>query len=248
MMRLRERLANQYPSLGRVRRWLRANVDARSSVRASYSQNGEDSFIWSRLLAYDLRRSAYIDVGANHPTNLSNTFLLYRNNLRGIIVEPNPELLQLHRSIRPDDYAVLAGCGAEPAIGAFQILSTPVLGSFTNHLDLKTERTEVRRLDTIHVPIVPLDAIAQLVPCDYFCFTSIDAEGQDYEVVLGARHTLQRTLFLCIEANTEDAKQHLTVDLEDQGFVLIHQLGCNLVFFNSNSAMNQYRLHPDLDD
>ena len=243
---LRQRLANQYPALGGVRRWVRANLDARSQTRASYSQSGEDAYVWSELQNYDLSKAAYIDVGANHPTSLSNTFLLYRNNLRGLIVEPNPELLMLHRSVRPADCAVLAGCGSEPAIGAFRIVSTPVLGSFASQEDSLSEVKGTRRLDIIHLPIVPLDAIAHLVPCDYFCFASIDVEGQDYQVVLGARQTLIKTLFLCIEANSDDVRRHLTSELGDYGFVLTRQLGCNMIFCNSNSALSRYRRIPDV--
>jgi hypothetical protein len=57
----------------------------------------------------DLRGGIYVDVGANHPTSISNTFLLYRHGLHGVTIEPNPELSQLHRRFRRRDVVVSVG-------------------------------------------------------------------------------------------------------------------------------------------
>lgn len=56
----------------------------------SYAGNGEDLIIlgWLRNYDCDLARIRYVDVGANHPTFLSNTYLLYEAGARGVLIEP----------------------------------------------------------------------------------------------------------------------------------------------------------------
>jgi FkbM family methyltransferase len=239
---LRLMLANQFPSLGIIRRRLRALIDAKSSVRFSYSQQGEDTYIWQKLSEFDLGGSAYIDIGANHPSSLSNTYLLYRHGLHGIVVEPNIELLALHRSIRPRDVQVNVGCGRAPAVSGFQILATPVLSSFNaTSGDTHNRTSGVRLLRTEYLPVLPLDLFSSILECEYFCVLSIDTEGSDYDVVLGACKTLEKSLFLCIEANTSDDEHQLIDLLRTYAFEFDKRLGCNLIFRNTSVFFDQYR-------
>jgi hypothetical protein len=45
--------------------------------RASYSQGSEDAIV-VQLCKGTLPAGPYVDIGANHPTRLSNTYLFYR--------------------------------------------------------------------------------------------------------------------------------------------------------------------------
>jgi hypothetical protein len=67
--------------------WLRRNM--------SYSAAGEDRIVLAWLeMGYrlDIRNVRYLDVGANDPSVLSNTFLLYQLGASGVLVEPDPDL------------------------------------------------------------------------------------------------------------------------------------------------------------
>ncbi len=235
----RQVLANRVPVLGNLRRWVRAAIDTHSALRPSYAQHGEDRFVEEMLEAYDLSQSAYIDVGANHPTSLSNTYRLYRSGIRGLTIEPNPELLALHRKFRPLDIAVGVGCGQTAMVGKFQILSTPVLGGFSE--ETQHEIPPTRLLREAYIPILPLDLIAPLLPVSYYCFVSIDTEGYDEAVLLGASETLKKTLMLCIEANTLKIAQTLSEQLNGLGYQRVQHLGCNLLFINRNEAFHRHR-------
>lgn len=72
----------------------------------------------------------YIDVGANHPTDISNTYLLYRNNYNGYLIEPNPELCNLLKVFRPKDKVLNIGIGPKAQVVPFLISRTPVGSSF----------------------------------------------------------------------------------------------------------------------
>src|ERR1700722_2901695 len=70
--------------------------------RRSFSAHGEDLLVmgWFAHYGFDLSRVRYVDVGANDPAILSNTFLLYQAGARGVLVEPDPKLAALLRPRR----------------------------------------------------------------------------------------------------------------------------------------------------
>jgi hypothetical protein len=78
----------------------------------SFSQSGEDVIV-NFILGY-LHMAAnmtYLDVGAFHPTKLSNTYYFYRGGRRGVLVEPNVDMAELLRTVRPKDVTLVAGIG-----------------------------------------------------------------------------------------------------------------------------------------
>ena len=90
------------------RRQLELAEDVTSTAapgRTSYAQAGED-----RVVAFVLERLGvpgkdvvYADLGAAMPEGDSNTFLLYRNGGRGLLVEADPEYRAAYASLRPED-------------------------------------------------------------------------------------------------------------------------------------------------
>jgi hypothetical protein len=83
----RARLANAAPPLGAGWRWIMARADRIAPPRETYSQHGEDDDIWRewKRLRPGKGHGFYIDVGANHPSRLSNTHLLYRSGHRRLV-------------------------------------------------------------------------------------------------------------------------------------------------------------------
>jgi len=76
-------------------------------VKHSYSQYSEDvlveSFVKNKMNGF------YIDVGAFHPVQYSNTYGLYRRGWKGIVIEPNQRAELLFRIFRPRDIFVNVG-------------------------------------------------------------------------------------------------------------------------------------------
>ena len=70
----------------------------RGLLHGSFSQHGEDRLL---LEYFHGKPGTYVDVGANYPVKISNTYLLYRNGWRGLTVEPIPRLSKRHRAIGP---------------------------------------------------------------------------------------------------------------------------------------------------
>jgi FkbM family methyltransferase len=199
--------------------------------------------ILKELDVYDLRGGIYVDVGANHPTSISNTFLLYRHGLHGVTIEPNPELSQLHRRFRRRDVVVSVGCGRRAQMAVFEISKTPVLSRFQSAVEsVSQHKMEVMRRE--YLPILPLDIVLAALAFDWIYFLSIDVEGLDVEVLQGAGAVLPKTLFLCVEANSAKERAVLSSHLQAAHFDLQTTLGCNLIFKNSNPRFDAYRVRP----
>jgi glycosyltransferase involved in cell wall biosynthesis len=77
----------------------RRNNDA----RVSYSQCGEDMIVDFLFMWLGKNKISYLDIGAHHPTWLSNTYSLYKKGQRGILIEPDDDLCQYIRQKRPRD-------------------------------------------------------------------------------------------------------------------------------------------------
>ena len=68
-------------------------------IKKNFSQSYQDLFVLTMLQGKCNGR--YLDIGANHPTDINNTFLLEdKFNWTGISVEINSELVELFNSVR----------------------------------------------------------------------------------------------------------------------------------------------------
>ena len=60
-----------------------------------------------------IEKFTYLDIGAHHPYNISNTALLYKYGYHGINVEANPNLIEAFFRERPLDKNVNVGIGTK---------------------------------------------------------------------------------------------------------------------------------------
>lgn len=220
---LKSAIRSRFPSTLIIKAWLVAWKDYLSPVREIYSQTGEDRMLLALFKEMGIKKGRYIDVGANHPTKLSNTYRLYREGFTGIVVEPNRSLMRLHRMIRPKDLHLGIGCGDKAAVLSFQHATSHVLSGFQSE-GLKTESF----LGTELIPVLPLDLITAAIPDEEFALLSIDVEGFDLQVVLGATETLKRTRFVLIEGSESDAE--LMGAFAKANFTLNDKTKHNLIF------------------
>lgn len=238
---LREWFVSNVPVAGVMKRRVVAFIDSARLVKETYAQHREDSYALEMLESFDLSRGIYVDVGANHPTRISNTYLFYRMGRRGIVVEPNSELAELHRIYRPGDEVIGVGCGRVAGLGVFEFCKAPVLSRFVAQetaADAKVSAPWRRG----YLPILPLDSIVGVFDPEWIFFLSIDVEGMDLDVLVGAPETLAKSLLICVEANQEQEKGELVALLQSKRFKLHHALGCNLLFVNQDKRFDGYRI------
>ena len=101
---------------------------AEMCMTQSYSWEGED--ICARKLMIDIfgvTKGFYVDVGAHHPFNLSNTALLYSEGWRGINIDATPGSMEILRTYRPDDINLEIAVASEPGVQMFSCFTNTAL-------------------------------------------------------------------------------------------------------------------------
>jgi FkbM family methyltransferase len=221
-------LVTYFPSLGKYKRFLVAGVNLLQPTKKTYSQHNEDEYFHNILTNYNIDKvnDIYVDIGANHPMDISNTYLFYRNGFRGVAVDPNTELISLFKIFRKRDIALAVGCSDENTVLKFKISKTPVLSSFSDDV-------EVDIYEEYYCPIVRVDDLLKNIQFGIIFFLSIDVEGLNFEVLTSAKKTLSKVLLLCIEY--EDKEQEIITLMEQNGFKFLKNISnCNLVFINES--------------
>lgn len=226
-MTLRNYIANHAAFLGRPKRFLSAFLGI-CVLRSSYSQHGEDATIRKYLHkpeAYDI---GYIDIGANHPTKISNTFLLYRAGYKGFLIEPNRELAHLCRLFRPRDVTLQIGIARDASVKTFMVSTTPTISSFSGDHFSRRNQALLRK---DYVPVMSLNcAFGEIT--GRVGLISIDVEGMNREVLVSGLATIKRSHVVCIEHDSPGEAREIRITLEDIGFVLVEVIGCNQIFVN----------------
>jgi FkbM family methyltransferase len=216
-----EFLGRHFPFLAPIWRYYNAIFACIAPIRASYSQTGEDALIARLVSAEDLRCGIYVDVGANHPTRISNTYLFYRKGARGIIVEPNRDYRWLYRIFRPRDAFIGIACGRRPALLQFHYAATAVMSGFREQSKSKARRSE-------YLPVLPLDAILPAINNSPIFLLSVDVEGMNFEVMEGASQLLERTKYVIVEYG--DDQQKIESLMSQHRFTLREKTLHNLVY------------------
>jgi FkbM family methyltransferase len=123
----------------------------------------------------------FVEVGANQPRELSQTFDLEQQGWTGLLVEPQPGLAdELRRQRSAKVFAV--ACSSRGNAGTRMALH---LAGPHSSLDQNLNLTTVRPHGTIEVPVRTLDDILIEAGAPQIDFISIDVEGQELEVLDG---------------------------------------------------------------
>src|SRR5439155_17631004 len=95
----------------------------------------------------------FVDVGANHPTEQSQTWFLELKGWSGVLIEPNSRLCQLLRAQRPASKTVQAACCAPEQVGEADLhigasdAHSAINPQFDHALKGESERVKMRTLD-----------------------------------------------------------------------------------------------------
>lgn len=183
----------------------------------SYSQWGEDRILLDWFNRHGGINPAwiYIDVGANHPTLLSDTFLFYRRGHSGICIEPNRELARMFCTIRRRDIVLNVAAGNQAGELEFYVTENPVFSSLL-HSEL-----EDRLAQSYRVPVIRLDELLPQVQSKQVFLLKVDTEGYDQQVLEGALALLNSVMVVLTETRS-DAERQDRVALLGQGWKTIY--------------------------
>lgn len=223
-MKLRYILAQKFPQLGVIKRIWVALWHNLTPPKNSYSQHGEDAF----LLALDNidQNDIYIDVGANHPSDISNTYLFYRKGYKGILIEPNLELYLLNKFFRKRDISLPIGLSKSVGLTDFFISKTPVLSS------IKPINEDSGFRKKVTIVTLTLDNLYDYLVKDHIkiFLLSIDTEGFNYDVLQSSKTLLSLVKYILIEFDNINEQNKINSFLNKMDFRLIKTTECNLIF------------------
>ncbi|HQZ75889.1 MAG TPA: FkbM family methyltransferase, partial [Chitinophagaceae bacterium] len=139
-----------------------------------------------------IKNPTYLDIGANHPIALSNTYRLYTLGCRGVLIEPNPFLYKKLLQKRKGDKCINIGIAFDENTEAdFYIFPEKYHGLntfskkeadfWTNTGNEEIGKQNIEKI--IRIPLVNINEIMGEYFTPYPNFVSIDVEGLDLQIV-----------------------------------------------------------------
>jgi len=170
----------------------------------SFAQWGEDLLVWDYF--QHRTHGFFIEVGANDPVSLSQTYLLEQNGWEGILVEPQAVCCEKLRKLRPRSKVIEAACGAPEQRGKalFRVASS----NDRSALAWQEADADVICAGTVEVDLVTLDEVLQADGNPKPDFVSIDVEGGELAVLQGFNLTRFQPALLVVEDHVHDLRLH----------------------------------------
>lgn len=175
------------------------NIGKARFTKLSYSQSGEDLIIARILRDLGVKKPFYIDIGANDPVNLSNTYLLYRSGARGILVEPNPTLVKKLSCVRWADRTLGIGIGPKPGTLTYYMFSESAYNTFLESEARANETQGYKVTAKIEVPVKTFADIVSEEKVTHIDLLSVDVEGMDREIIASIDLEKLRPKVICVE-------------------------------------------------
>ena len=225
-----------------------AGVSFNMLDKRTNSQAGEDSILAyiTAVLGIPFNQCDYIDLGANQPKEMSNTYFFYSHGARGVLVEANPQLIPALKFYRNGDI-VLNNCvdTVEGNIVEFNILNIDGLSTVDARAieEIQQENGQVILMETVPVETITINRILDTYFQKAPVVLSIDVEGKDLEILESLNWSKYRPLIVIVEMIPYSTR--LTIDVKDEAimkFMLSHEYkefaftGINSIFIDAQAV------------
>jgi FkbM family methyltransferase len=221
------------------------NLDLNMLTKTTYSQAGEDAILayLFAVLGIPFAKCTYLDLGANRPKEMSNTYFFYEQGASGTLVEANPALIPALQKERSGD-VVLNRCIAPESGHAipFHVLSVDGLSTPEDVTALLAAHPDVKLLETVNVETISVNEILagmESVPL----LMNIDVEGMEMEILRSIDFTKYRPMVLVLEMIPYSKKlpvgqknQEILAFLQEKGYTEYAFTGINSIFLDTNAT------------
>ena len=213
--------------------------------RKSYAQCGEDVIVRTVFDMLGIASPSYLDIGAHHPTFLSNTYLFYEQGCQGVTIEPDPELHARFLDKRPRDVNLNIGVGPEPGSFELFIMSTRTLNTLSEP-EANMYVSQGYRIDARHR--VEVNTIGAVIDAHFKAtpdFLSVDVEGLDYEILQSLDPMRHRPSVICVEtivfSSTGKGEKRSEIDdlLLGRGYIRFADTYINTIYVDEQSWINR---------
>lgn len=210
-----------------------------------YAQSGEDSIIAYIFKSVGIRPEnvSYLDLGANHARELSNTYYFYRSGASGVLVEANPNLIPELRLLRSRD-VILNNCvsSADNNLVDFYIMSGDGLSTESKASvdEISSINPQMEVVETVRIKTISVHTILD----QYFLYAptllNIDLEGSEMDVLTSFDFEKYRPFVIIVE--TIPYRPHLVIGekndqvasyLKGKGYAEYAFTGINSIFIDT---------------
>lgn len=188
--------------------------------KRSYAQCGEDLIV-ADLLKH-VKRGFYLEIGAYHPKQFSNTYWFYKKGWRGIVVEPNTDLAALYRFSRKNDRVVNAGVAIKNKMGEYYVFEDETRNTFNKVAARHYQNVGYKLLRVDTKKLLRLDQI--LKNTRKIDLLSIDTEGNDEQIIKTLNWEKYKPKVVVVEGESSGAF------LEKKGYVLAGKTPYSLIY------------------
>jgi FkbM family methyltransferase len=173
----------------------------------------------------------FIDVGANDPVLLNNTYLFYKRGWSGLNFEPIPELAEKFRRKRKKDIVITK------AISNFEGEAVFSSGIKKYEVNSSLLETNLPMQKLITVQVSKLENILDELKIKEIDFISIDTEGTEVDVLEGLNLSRYRPKLILAEYNTASkANDRLSPYLISKGYQPVYINKWNIIFSENFGA------------
>lgn len=201
----------------------------------TYSQFGDDLVVLNIFNNLKIKNFTYLDIGAHHPYNISNTALLYKYGHHGINVEANPNLIEAFFRERPLDKNVNVGVGTENGEMPFYLIDEcSGRNSFNKEVVEKFCKENpvfsIKEIKQIKV-LTLYELINKYADGKFPDFLSIDIEGWDAKVLSQIiPENAPMVIDVEIHSKADQNAQDMIFLLRQKGFLPYFRCNSNLIF------------------
>lgn len=208
----------------------------------TYAQCGEDLIMRSLLDAWTGSNSdhvdgIYVDIGAAHPIQISNTYLLYKTrSMRGVVIDADADRRAQFAAVRPGDIFVHAAVTtSRDAETVLHVANARELSSLDPEHANKLAGACV--VSQVTVPNLHINDVLERCPAGGFYLLSVDAEGMDYEILAAIDYDRFEPLIIVAEhfaASYPDNPRRFCELLTRAGYTLAGLTAQNLIFMRQD--------------
>lgn len=192
----------------------------------SYGATGEDVLLRK---VFKNKTGFYVDVGALHPINGSNTYNLYKKGWKGINFDLMFDNIRLFKIFRPRDISLNVAVSSKPGfIDSYIFDSGSGLNTLEKNWAVKWKKIIKKDYKVLKIKKEKLTTLLKKYNCPKnFELLNIDVEGHEIEVIKGLNFSVYKPKIISIEIHAKKTLDILKSDvykyLKKRNYELISQ-------------------------
>ena len=210
-------------------------VVVRALMNGGYAGHKEDLIaqkILTEKFYLPVDKIKYVDIGANNFRRGNNTYLLYKQGARGLLIEADPMLCKALKDTIRGDKVLNVAVGTENIESVdFYVLSLPTRSSLDEGQINSALKSGLKIKEIVKIPCMNLNDLfaEQNFEPD---FMSIDIEGLDYKVLRSLDFNKYKVKVIIAERSSQknEAGETMNVFMERIGYNVYGEYGSNVIY------------------